>query len=509
MNHFKKLSGVLSSLFLASFLCIPLTARADVRLPGLFSDNMVLQEGARVAVWGWADEGEKVTVTFRGQTVTATAKEGKWMVELKKLKAGGPDVLTITGKNSIELKNVLVGEVWVCGGQSNMEFALKNSFEPQPDIDAATNAQIRYFHVPKCRMDDPTNNVPSAWAECTPQNVPSWTAVGYYFARDLQAARKVPVGLIASYWGGTPAEAWMDHEALASNPRYQKEILDPDPAHEQKYQEALAAYEQKKADAKAAGTTFTNRPPGQPWKPSELYNGMIAPLVPYTIKGVTWYQGESNAVQAEQYHSLFPDLIRDWRAEWHEKDFPFLFVQLAPFQAIKEQPSESGWAELREAQLLTTKVLPKTGMAVITDVGNPTNIHPTKKQPVGARLALAARAIAYGEKIVYSGPMYKSMKVDGDKATLTFEDIGSGLEARDGALKGFAICGDDHKFVWATAEIDASGKHVVVSAPEVTHPVAVRYGWADCPVVNLWNKDGLPATPFRTDDFPMITAQKQ
>jgi len=505
----KRISGISAALAMACFFCgVPL-ARADVRLPGLFSDDMVLQEGARVAVWGWADEGEKVTVTFRGQKVTATAKDGKWMVELKKLKPGGPDVLTIAGKNSIELKNVLVGEVWLCGGQSNMEFALKNSFESQADIDAATNSQIRYFHVPKCRSDEPTNDVPSAWTECTPQNVPSWTAVGYYFARDLQAARKVPVGLIASYWGGTPAEAWMNHEALAANPRYQREILDPDPAREQKYQAALAAFEKAKADAKAKGAPFTNKPPGQPWKPAELYNGMIAPLIPYTIKGVTWYQGESNAGHAEQYRTLFPDLIRDWRNEWRENDFPFLFVQLAPFQAIKDLPSESGWAELREEQLLTTKVLPKTGMAVITDVGNPTNIHPTKKQPVGARLALAARAIAYGEKIVYSGPIYKSMKVDGNKATLSFDFTGSGLEARDGALKGFAICGDDHKFVWANAEIDGSGKRVVVSAPEVAHPVAVRYGWADCPVVNLWNKDGLPASPFRTDDFPMITAEKQ
>jgi len=237
---------------------------------------------------------------------------------------------------------------------------------------------------------------------------------------------------------------------------------------------------------------------------------MIAPLIPYAIKGAIWYQGESNAGRAEQYRSLFADMIRNWRADWKEGDFTFLEVQLAPFNPIKDQPGDSTWAELREAQLLATKTLPKVGMAVITDVGDPKDIHPKKKQPVGARLALAARGIAYGENIVFSGPIYKSMKVDGNKAILSFDHVEGGLEARDGALKGFAICGDDHKFVWATAEIEGHGSRsrVVVSAPEVAHPVAVRFGWADCPVVNFWNHAGLPATPFRTDDFPMITAGK-
>jgi sialate O-acetylesterase len=228
---------------------------------------------------------------------------------------------------------------------------------------------------------------------------------------------------------------------------------------------------------------------------------MIAPLIPYAIKGAIWYQGEGNAGRAEQYRSLFPDLIRNWRKDWN---------QLAPFMAIKEQPADSAWAELREAQLHTTKILPKAGMAVITDVGDPGNIHPVKKKPVGERLALAARGIAYGEKIEYSGPIYRSMKVDGDKVILSFDHADSGLEARDGELKGFAICGEDKKFVWANANIntDDGGKKVIVSSPSVAHPVAVRYGWADCPVVNLWNKAGLPASPFRTDDFPMVTASK-
>jgi len=486
-------------------------ARADVRMPGLFSDNMVLQQGSKTAVWGWADDGEVVTVTFRGQMVSTTAKDGQWMVTLKRLKPGGPDTMIVAGKtNSIEFKNVLVGEVWVCSGQSNMEFKMEQSTNSKPDIDSATNGLIRLFLVPRLKALEPTNDVHAAWMECSPDVVKSFTAVGYYFGRDLQKARGVPIGLIETCWGGSPAEVWMRQEALASNPRYQKEILDPYPAIEKDYEEKLATYEKEKADAKAGSAAFTKRSPSAPWRPTELYNGMIAPLVHYTIAGATWYQGESNAGRAEQYRSLFADMIRNWRADWAEGNFPFLLVQLAPFNPVKDQPGDSAWAELREAQWLATKTLPKVGMAVITDVGNPTNIHPTQKEPVGARLALAARGIAYGEKIVYSGPIYKSMKVKHNQATVTFDFVGHGLVAKDGPLKGFAICGEDHKFVWATATIEGKGSRsrVTVSAPQVEHPVAVRYGWADCPVVNLWNEDGLPASPFRTDDFPMVTAGK-
>jgi sialate O-acetylesterase len=506
--NLKKLSA---KVFLClAILCGVLSAppvRADVRLPGLFSDNMVLQQGMKVAVWGWADDGEQVTVAFRGQKITTTAKDGKWMVELKKLKAGGPDVLTVTGKNSIELKNVLVGEVWVCSGQSNMEFALKNSFESAADIAAATNEMIRLFHVPKLKANEPTNDINASWKICSPKAVEGFTAVGYYFGRDLQKARNVPVGLVESDWGGSPAEVWMKQEVLESNPRYKKDILDTYPAAQKHYEDSLASFKNEQAEAKKTGAAFNKKAPNAPWKPTELYDGMIAPLLHYAIKGALWYQGESNAGRAEQYRTLFPDMIKNWRADWNEGDFTFLLVQLAPFKPVKDQPSDSDWAELREAQLYSTQVLPKVGMAVITDAGNPDNIHPTHKEPVGARLALAARGIAYGEKIVYSGPLYKSIRLDNGKASVTFESVGSGLEARDGALKGFAICGEDRKFVWATAEIEGKNK-VVVSAPEVAHPVAVRYGWADCPVVNLWNKEGLPATPFRTDDFPMITAGK-
>lgn len=482
-------------------------ANGDVKLHGLFSDNMVLQRNAAVPVWGWADEGEKVTVEFRGQSVSATARDGKWMVRLKKLKAGGPDEMRVAGKNSITLSNVLVGEVWIASGQSNMEWPLRASFEPETEIAKTSNRLVRLCTVPKFKADEPRDNVPASWLECAPAATSNFSAVAYYFARDLSAALRVPVGVIHTSWGGSPAEVWMSHEVLASTPAYKADILEAYPTQVAKHQEALANYEKEAAAAKKDGKPFTKRRPGAPWKPTELYNGMIAPLIPFAIKGAIWYQGESNAGRARQYRTLFPDMIGNWRSDWKQGNFPFLAVQLAPFMAIKEQPAESAWAELREAQALATKVLPNVGMAVITDVGDEKDIHPKKKEPVGARLALAARAIAYGEDIVYSGPTYKNVEFKNGKAVLSFDHVGKGLEARGDGLKGFAIAGADKKFLWAKAEIQ--GDKVVVSSPDVSEPVAVRYGWADYPVVNLWNKDGLPACPFRTDDFPMITLSRQ
>jgi sialate O-acetylesterase len=500
----------LASLFTsASLLAIALTAQGEVKLAAPFSDNMVLQQGAKVPVWGWADEGEMITVKFRGQKVTAKAVDKKWCAVLRPLKAGGPDVLTVSTKNqTIKFADVLVGEVWVCSGQSNMEWPLRNSFQPEADIAAATNSQIRLLKVPKNRMESPTVTIKSTWEFLSPQSVEGFSAVGYYFGRDLQKARKVPVGLIGTYWGGTPAEAWISRPALESNPRYQAEILEAGAAAIKDWRLKMSEFEKEKAEAEKEGQPFKKNAPWQPWAPSELYNGMIAPLFPYAIKGAIWYQGESNAGRAEQYRTLFPDMIRCWRRSWAQLDFPFLCVQLAPFMAIKPQPGESSWAALREAQLLATQTLPNVGMAVITDLGDEKDIHPRKKQPVGARLALAARAIAYGEKIEYSGPIFESMRITSDKAVLSFTHVGLGLEARGGELKGFAICGEDRKWVWAQARIQEDNT-ILVTSPDVARPVAVRYGWADCPVVNLWNKNGLPASPFRTDDFAMITAAKK
>jgi len=484
-----------------------LSAHADVRLHGLFTDNMVLQRGVPAPVWGWADDGEEITVQFRNQTVKTVAHGGKWMVKLKKLKAGGPDELKVAGKNSITLKNVLVGEVWIASGQSNMEWPMRASYQPETEIPKTANAQLRLFTVPKLKLNEPTNNVAGQWVESSPLTTSNFSAVGYYFGRDLQKALGMPVGIIHTSWGGSPAEVWMSEPALVSNLNYKRDILDVYPEAERKYREALAQFEKERDEARREGKPFAKFPPWPAWKPTELYNGMIANLIPCAIQGAIWYQGESNAGRAHQYRTLFTDMIQNWRDDWGQGDFSFLLVQLAPFKAIKNQPAESDWAELREAQLLSTTALPKVGLAVITDVGDEKDIHPKKKEPVGARLALAARRIAYGEKIVHAGPTYKGMKVRGDKAVLSFENVGRGLEARDGELKGFSIAGEDRKFVWAKAEI--VGDKVVVNSPEVPKPAAVRYGWADYPVVNLWNKDGLPASPFRTDDFPMITAPKQ
>jgi sialate O-acetylesterase len=451
---------------------------------------MVLQQGIRAPIWGWADDGEQVTVTFRGRTAKTTARNGKWRLTLSRLEAGGSDALVVQGRNRIEITNVLVGEVWLASGQSNMEWPLNRSFEPTNAIAASANPQLRLFHVPKKKANEPEQDVKAHWAIAGPQTTPTFSAVAYYFGRDLLEARKVPVGVIESDWGGSPAEVWMSQRVLESNLEYKTNILD-------KYA----------ADLQKGGTNAPR------WKPTELYNGMIAPLIPYGLKGAIWYQGESNAGRADQYHRLFADLIRNWRQDWGQGDFTFLAVQLAPYaprrplEDILKKPEESDWAELREAQLIATKVLPKVGIAVITDLGEKEDIHPRKKEPVGARLALAARGIAYREKIEYSGPIFRSMKVADSKAILSFDHADSGLEARDRELTGFAICGPDKKFVWGQASID--GDKVIVTSPEVPNPLAVRYGWANYPVVNLWNKAGLPASPFRTDNFPMITAPKK
>lgn len=444
-------------------------ARADVTPHSLFADNMVLQQGIKVPVWGTAADGEEVSVTCQGQTAKTTAKDGKWRVDLAPLKKGGPYEMTIKGKNTVELKNVLVGEVWICSGQSNMEWSVNSSADKDKVIGASANPQLRLFTVRKTQADKPEAELqnPIKWAECNPTTVPGFSAVAYHFGKDLQKNLETPVGLIHTSWGGTPAEAWTS-----------KTVLD--------------------------NLKLTSKPPANSTK---LYNAMIAPLIPYAIKGAIWYQGESNAGRAHEYRTLFPAMIQNWRDDWKQNDdFPFLLVQLAPYTKILPEPAESNWAELREAQLLSTTKLKNVGMAVITDVGEENDIHPKQKEPVGARLALEARRIAYGQKIVSAGPIYDSMKVDGSKIVLKFKNVGGGLVVKGEKLTGFTIAGEDRKFVNADAQI--VDDTVVVSSSKVEKPVAVRFGWANFPVVNLWNKEGLPATPFRTDNFPMITAPK-
>ncbi|HSH94042.1 MAG TPA: sialate O-acetylesterase [Roseimicrobium sp.] len=518
-------SGLLQTIRMAAASAVvlgaALVARAEVTMPGVFSDNMVLQQGASVPVWGTAEDGEIVIVNFQGQKVTTKAKDGKWSVKLKPLKSGGPDIMVIDGKNRIQFQNVLVGDVWICSGQSNMEWPLAKSHEVAGDIAKSANNEIRLFTVVKTKSDEPLSSLKQAstgkfaWVVCGPNTTPDFSAVAYYFGRELQKARQTPIGLIHTSWGGSPAEAWMSNAALTANAGYRTDILDKYETDKAKYAENLKKYQDDAAKAKKEGTKMAAQPPRAPWRPSELYNGMIAPLLPYDIKGAIWYQGESNAGRAFQYRSLFGDMIKNWRKDWGQGDFPFLLVQLAAWdknkkrslEEIAKEPVDSDWAELREAQTHVAETLPKVGMAVITDVGDKDDIHPTKKEPVGARLALVARSVAYGEKVVSSGPIYKSMKAKGNQVTLTFNSVGGGLEAKGGPLTGFAVCGEDKKFVWATAAIE--GDKVVLSATGVDKPVAVRFGWSDYPVVNLFNKEGLPAHPFRTDEFPMITAPKK
>jgi sialate O-acetylesterase len=439
------------------------------------------------------------------------------MVKLNNLKASAePQVFIVDGKNRVKFTNVLVGEVWVASGQSNMEFPMSRAYEPTNDIQNSFNPMIRLYTVPKTKSDKPLEDVKSEWLECKPINVSWFSAVAYYFGRELQKARGVPVGIIHTSWGGSPAEVWMSRDILESNPEYKKDILDATTNALERYKQAIEAYRKQAAELKKEGKRPTTQPPRVPWIPCELYNGMIAPIVPFAVKGAIWYQGESNAGRAYQYRSLFQDLIKNWREKWGQKEFYFLAVQLAPYipgnRPKPDQPGESDWAELREAQMLAAKQLKGVGVAVITDYGEERDIHPKKKEPVGQRLALLARGIAYKEPgLVYSGPIYKSMKVKDGKVILSFDHTGSGLMAKDGyQLKGFAICGEDRKWVWADAVIEGKNSElVVVSSPQVKKPVAVRYGWADYPEGNLYNREGLPASPFRTDDFPMITAPKK
>src|SRR5438034_4039235 len=348
-------SGSLRFGLAAACAALMIVARADVKLPGLFSGNLVLQQGMRVPIWGWADDGEKVTVTFRGKKVSATARNGKWMVKLPSQKAGGPDTLAVEGKNKIDVRNVVVGEVWICSGQSNMEWPLSRSFESEKDIATSANPNIHLFTAPRLKADAPVDDVKANWETCNPDTVRNFSAVAYYFGRDLQKSRGVPVGLIHTSWGGSPAEVWMSQKVLEANPDYKKAILDDYQTALKNYQLALEKFEKEMPSPRGDGKSTERKPPPPPWKPAELYNGMIAPLIPYAIRGAIWYQGESNAGRAWQYRALFPDLIQNWRHDWGQGNFTFLEVQLAPFRDIKPEPADSDWAELREAQVLATR----------------------------------------------------------------------------------------------------------------------------------------------------------
>ena len=562
MQHVLRGTVALSCLALASAVL------ADVKLPAIISDNMLLQANKPAAIWGTADAGEKVTVSFAEQALVATADaQGRWKVSLKPLIADKSGTLTVTGKNTLAINNVLVGTVWICSGQSNMEMGIGMADNAAAELPKAKYPKIRLFRVKNASKLQPQTDVEGKWVECSPETLPlqggwgGFSAVAYFFGRDIHLATGLPVGLIETCWGGTPAQSWASLASLQAEPelkgyveqyenlvknlpevkaKYEKDRADFQVNYKKweetvnkPYQAALKAWGAESARAKAEGKPAPAKPAlaslapknigaepdKSPWTPTSLYNGMIFPLVQYAIEGAIWYQGESNAGRALEYRTLFPVMISDWRKQWAQGDFPFYFCQLANFQQKTTRADDSGWASLREAQSLTLR-LPNTGQAVLTDIGEASDIHPRNKMEVGSRLARIALAKDYGKGGRYTGPVYSAMKVEGEKIRLSFDPAGGELVARElpathdvktaqnetgplvrnrpnSPLEGFAICGEDRKWVWADAAID--GQTVLVSTPEIKQPVAVRYCWASNPTGNLYNKEGLPASPFQTD----------
>jgi sialate O-acetylesterase len=663
MNGFflnTSLPAAVLSVFLLIF--VPSGSEAEPRLPHLFTDHMVLQRDMNISIWGWAAPDERIAVSLGPNTrETVTAADGRWSVSLPAMHAGGPFTLTARGKKTLLVKDVLLGEVWIASGQSNMTYALSEATGAAEEIPAAAYPQMRFFTLPKKIAVAPQQDtLPAAWEVCTPDTAKLFSAVAYFFGRDLHKALGVPVGIILSAWPGTAAEEWMDPDSLRREPALRPIVQrwEGMPADVKNFAaepmeislefddfELLPAAGSAGTPtlfsnfddgasgtetggfwtynwAGAADTAFELVAPGRggegyaarvagtldgasssnlqasfkgdgspadlssflgihfwvrgsgafqfqtlqstisdwdnysaeviratpEWQqvtiwfkdlqqagwgvsepftanaltgfvlnmiapvenaqrpPSGLYEGMITPLEKYRIRGALWYQGEGNTWRAEQYRALLSSLIQGWRKGFGEPDFPFLIVQL-PNHGTSPPLGDSIWAELREAQFLTAKTVPNTGLAVTIDVGDPKNLHPPRKAEIGDRLAVWALGTTYGRKMVYSGPLYDSMKIAGNEVHLRFRYVGDGLEARGGALKGFAIAGADRKFYWADARIE--GDEVVVSSKEVSAPAAVRYAWAGSPECNLYNKNGPPASPFRTDDWPGATTGKQ
>ncbi len=639
----------------------------NIQLPKIFGDHMVLQQQARIPVWGTADPGGYLTVQLDKQNRrTIAGTDGKWRVDLSDLKAGGPHTMRIIGRDTIQYSDVMVGEVYLCSGQSNMEWPVSRVRDAETEIANATYPKIRLFKVERNAAVVPlTDVISSGWQPCSSETVTGFSAVGYLFGRDLYRELSVPIGLIQSAWGGTPAEPWTSPRTLSMLPDYKDQIefyYSPErvqPQASKPFAERLQEWQKERDDwiAEMNQSDPGLHDSGMPWflprldvrdwgsislpllwessaignydgivwfrknvtvpeswrghsltlhlggiddqditwfngvrvgstdhysaprayaipdslirfgdnviavrafdyggaggmgggvnqyklktdtgdsvglagewyykvsnedpdtrllpmrpehQPAALYHAMIAPLIPYAIRGSIWYQGESNASKAYAYRTLFPAMITDWRLNWGQGDFPFFFVQLANYMALQVFPEESNWAELREAQLMTLS-LPNTGMAVIIDIGDASDIHPKNKQDVGRRLALQALDQVCKQKIESCGPLYKSMKVEGNKIRIFFDHVDGGLTLKgSNRLRGFTIAGADRKFVWADAIID--GSTVIVSGPEVSNPVAVRYAWANNPVCNLYNQANLPASPFRTDGWPGLTMPVQ
>lgn len=455
-------------------LCLFSAANSQVKLPALVRDSMVLQRDVKIPVWGWASPGEKIKIEFRGKTVTTTADaDGRWYTKLKAYHWGGPFEMKISGENNeINLKDILIGDVFICSGQSNMEKTVDDFYAA--DIAVSANDNIRQFKVTRQGADTVLEDLRAftGWKPASPTTLKSFTSAGYFFAKDLYDKYGVPVGLINSSYGAALAEAWTSREGLKDFPAF--------------YTQAKSPIVQS--------------------NPMVLYNAMMAPLTKYAVRGILWYQGEFNKNRAYQYRTLFPALINDWRQKFNQGTLPFIFVQLPNYDPVADVPKESATAELREAQAMAL-ALPNTAMAVTIETNSNTDLHPKEKKPVGIRLSLAAQRLIYGDKKVPASPLYAASAVEGHKIIIRFSNADKGLVAKNGEPKQFTIAGADRKFVYATAVIH--GNTVEVSSPQVPQPAAVRYAWADNPVgANLYNTEGLPAGPFRTDAWPGITKPK-
>lgn len=488
--------------------------RADVRLASPFGDGMVLQRDLPVAVWGWADAGERVVAEIAGRSRSVEADaDGRWTLRLDPMPAGGPHELVVRGRNVVTVRDVLVGEVWLASGQSNMEFRLANARDAKEEIAQADYPLVRHFNVPRTVRPAPAETSAGEWKACTPDNAGGFSAVAYFFSRHLHQKLGVPVGILNASHGGSPIEAWMDAGSLTGDPDFAS-ILQRAADYPEEYRRQKAAFDERMKRLAATDPAATQgpaaRPPRPPVEPerfhrllSVLYNGMIAPLRPFTVRGVIWYQGESNAERGWQYRKLLPVMIRSWRHDWDDPSLPFLIVQIANFHRADPDPDGTGWAELRESQALTARQVPNTALAVTIDIGERDDIHPKNKQDVGLRLGLLAERMVYGRDVAWSGPVFKSMQVRGREAHLEFEPMAAGLRVKGESLEGFTIAGAGRRFFPARAEL--RGDTVVVWNEQVPEPAAVRYGWAASPVCTLFNTAGLPAAPFRTDDWPGVT----
>lgn len=478
------LSAVVGMLFLTA-ACYEMSA--EISMSPLFTDNMVLQQKADAPVWGTATPGSHVEVmtSWNKRVYKTKADEaGKWMVKVATPKAGGPYTIGVReqGGETRTIENVLIGEVWLCSGQSNMEMPVKgwgkvNDFEKELK-NAARYPKVRFLEVQKAVSPVPGDDFVAdydGWVECSPETLEEFSAVAYFFGRTIHLEKNVPVGLINTSWGGTYIEPWMSAEALQDYPEFADELAN------------VAGWSLDKEERHYC---------------TALYNAMISPLVPYAIKGAIWYQGCSNVGRAYRYRDLMTGMIEGWRKDWGY-DFPFYITQLANYLQYQTQPEESVWAELRESQDVASRVTANTGLAVTIDIGDAEDIHPKNKQEVGRRLALQALNKTYGKSVVCSGPVYEGYEIEGNVIRIRFSSVAKGLVAKGGKLEGFTIAGADRQFYWAEARI--VGDCVEVTCKDVERPLAVRYAWANNPVISLFNSEGLPAGPFRTDDWPPLT----